>query len=93
MKAPLSLESVLATSLLTRLPGEEYLPECIQPTFHSSRQSLMVWGAITHGHKGPLIRLNMSLEQEAEAGGSKKRRGRGLNGVKYVAQVLEGPLK
>lgn len=34
---------------VTRLPGEEYLPECIQPTFHSGRKSMMVWGAIAHG--------------------------------------------
>ncbi|KIM91809.1 hypothetical protein PILCRDRAFT_83238 [Piloderma croceum F 1598] len=40
---------------VTRHPGEEYLPECIQLTFHSGRQSLMVWAAIAHGRKGPLI--------------------------------------
>ena len=38
-----------------RHPGEEYLPECIQPTFHSGRKTLMVWGAIGAGRKGPLL--------------------------------------
>jgi transposase len=35
----------------------------------------------------------MSQEEEDETGKSKKRRGRGLNGSKYVSQVLQGPLR
>ena len=58
-----------------RLPGEEHLPECIQLTFPSGCQSLMVWGVIAHGCKAPLIRLDMLLEQEVEVGENKKRRG------------------
>jgi transposase len=77
---------------VTRLPGEEYLPENLQPTFHSGRKSLMVWGAIAHGHKGPLIKLNMEEEMEENAKGKGKKKGRGLNGAKYVSQVLRGPL-
>jgi hypothetical protein len=76
---------------VTRLPGEEYLPECIQPTFHSGRKSMMVWGAIANGRKGPLIRLNMSLEEIGEVENPKRKRGRGMNGSKYVTQVLRGP--
>ena len=78
---------------VTQLPGKEYLPECIRPTFHSGRKLMMVWAAIAHGRKGPIIRLNMSQEGTDEGEGSKKRKGRGLNGGKYVAQVLKGPLK
>jgi hypothetical protein len=37
---------------VTQLPGEEYLPECIQPTFHSGQKLMMVWAAIAHGRKG-----------------------------------------
>ncbi|KIM85002.1 hypothetical protein PILCRDRAFT_23719, partial [Piloderma croceum F 1598] len=78
---------------VTCRPGEEYLPECIQPTFHSGRQTLMVWGAIGTGRKGPLIRLDMAQDMENGDVNGKKKQGRGLNGAKYVAQVLRGPLK
>jgi hypothetical protein len=74
---------------ITRHPGEEYLLECIQSTFHSGQKTLMVWGAIGTGRKGPLIRLDM--ENGNNNGGKKQERG--LNGAKYVAQVLQGPLK
>jgi transposase len=77
---------------VTRLPGEEYLPECIQPTFHSGRKSMMVWGAVANGRKGPLIRLNMSPEEMEGAENPKKTKGQGMNGAKYVSQVLRGPL-
>jgi hypothetical protein len=75
---------------VTHRPGKEYLPECIQPTFHSGRQSLMVWGAIAHRWKGPLVWLSMNDEAvEGEAKPKKKKQGgRGLNGGKYVSQVL-----
>ena len=54
---------------------------------------MMVWGAIAHGQKGPLIWLDMLLEETGEAENSKKKKGRGMNGSKYVIQVLRGPLK
>jgi hypothetical protein len=75
---------------VTRLPGEEFLPENIAPTFRSGRQSIMVWACITHNKKGPIIRLNTVPEVTTEKG---KKRGGGLNGPRYVKQVLEGPLK
>ncbi|ETW78927.1 hypothetical protein HETIRDRAFT_247513, partial [Heterobasidion irregulare TC 32-1] len=40
-----------------KLPGEEFLPENIQPTFKSGRKSIMVWGCIAYGVKGSLIKL------------------------------------
>ena len=75
---------------VTRLPGEEFLPENIAPTFKSNRQSIMVWACITHNSKGPIIRLNMVPKTTTEIG---KKRGGGLNGPRYVDQVLSGPLK
>lgn len=78
---------------VTRLLGEEYLPECIEPTFHSGRKSLKVWGAIATGRKGPLIRLELGAEDEERDKNGKKKRKSGLNGPKYVDQVLNGPLR
>ena len=63
-----------------------------QPTFHSGRKSIIVWAVITHGQKGPIIRLNMSEEEMDEDTKSEKKGGRGLNGSKYVSQVKD-PLK
>lgn len=62
--------------LVWRRPGERYDERCLAPTFKSGRQSLMVWGCITYGRRGPLIRI------------PKERR----KGVDYVDLVLSGPL-
>jgi transposase len=74
---------------VTRRPGEEYFPENIDPTFRSGRQSLMVWACIAHGRKGPLVRLD--TDSTATTSSGRKRRG-GLDGTRYVEQVLDGPL-
>ena len=50
----------------------------------------MVWACIVHDQKGPLIRLDMVPKIMNEKG---KKKGRGLDGLKYVKQVLQGPLK
>ncbi|ETW85603.1 hypothetical protein HETIRDRAFT_43906, partial [Heterobasidion irregulare TC 32-1] len=68
---------------VTRLPGEEFLPENIQPTFKSGRKSIMVWGCIAHHVKGPLIKLEFPPETMNG----------GLDTKEYVTQVFEGPLK
>ena len=78
---------------VTRRPGEEFLPENIQPTFRSGRKSIMLWGCVAEGCKGPLVRLE--LEKDLVQDGQKGKAGRGaggLNGEQYVHQVLEGPL-
>ena len=50
----------------------------------------MVWACISHNQKGPLIRFDMVPEIMNEKG---KKKGGGLDGSKYVKQVLQGPLK
>lgn len=75
---------------VTRRPHEEYLPENIAPTFRSGRQSIMVWACITHNKKGPIIRVNTVPETTSKTG---RRNGGGLNGPRYVEQILVGPLK
>jgi transposase len=71
---------------VTRLPREEFLADCIQPTFGSGRKKIMLWGCIAYNKKGPLVRLELP-EMVGE------KRGSGLNGAKYVEQVIMGPLK
>jgi hypothetical protein len=92
-KSTIELGTRPGHQFVTWLLGEEYLPKCIQPTFHNGRKSIMVWAAISHGWKGPIISLNMSQEETDEGTKSGKKGGRGLNGSKYVSQMLKGPLK
>ena len=62
--------------LVWRRPHEKYDSKCLVPTFKSGRSSLMFWGCIAYGKKGPLVFL------------PKERR----TGVDYVDLVLAGPL-
>ena len=89
-EAKLELGERLGHRRVMRLPGEEFLPKNIQLTFKSSCKSIMVWGCIAHGVKGPLIKLEFPPATMSEKG---RRRGGGLGAKEYVAQVLEGPLK
>jgi len=61
--------------------GEEYLDECLVPTFKQSPVRIMVWGCIMEGRKGPLV----VLEYPGGKGG-------GMNSKRYCEQVLEGAL-
>ncbi|QRW24128.1 DDE superfamily endonuclease [Rhizoctonia solani] len=40
--------------MVTRKPGEAYLPECLAPTFQSGHEALMVWGVSPMGIRGHL---------------------------------------
>ncbi|ETW85553.1 hypothetical protein HETIRDRAFT_43591, partial [Heterobasidion irregulare TC 32-1] len=51
-----------------KLPGEEFLPENIQPTFKGGHKSIMVWGCIAHGVKDPLIKLEFPPATISEKG-------------------------
>jgi hypothetical protein len=42
---------------VTRRPDEEYLDECLVPTFKQSPVRVMVWACIMKGRKGPLVVL------------------------------------
>jgi hypothetical protein len=59
-----------------RKPGERYDEKCLTPTFKSGRDSLMVWGCMTHGRLGPLIRIPKDAR----------------TAVDYIRLVLGGPL-
>jgi transposase len=72
-----------------RAAGDEYEPQNVDPTFHSSRQSLMVWGAIAYGKKWPLQRLPLA---PSVASGGKRTKAEGLNGEKYAEWVIRGRL-
>jgi transposase len=66
---------------VTRRPDEEYLDECLVPTFKQSPVRVMVWACIMKGRKGPLV----VLEYPGGKGG-------GMNTRRYCEQVLEGVL-
>lgn len=76
--------------VVTRRAGEEYDPENIDETFRSGRKSLMVWATIANNKPGPIVCLRTTPEAVDEKG---KKKGGGINGERYVEQVLEGPMK
>lgn len=67
---------------VTRSSDEEYLEECLVPTFKQSSIRVMVWGCIMNGQKGPLV----VLEYPGGKGG-------GMNSSRYREQVLDGVLR
>jgi hypothetical protein len=75
--------------MVTRRPGEEYLPTTIIPTFRSGRKTLIVSACIATGRKGPLVRI---VPAAASAKTPKRRGAGGMTGEDYVEQVLKGPM-
>jgi hypothetical protein len=75
---------------VTRRPDERFLRECIKPTYRSGRKSIMVWGAISHNKKGPLIILDFTI---IPTDNPSTKIVKGLDGPKYIDQVVRGPLK
>ncbi|UOH82899.1 hypothetical protein LQV05_005612 [Cryptococcus neoformans] len=71
----------------TRRAGEAYAPQHILPTFHSGRQSLMVWGAISYYQKFPLLRLPLAPSTVKNGVRSKAE---SLNGLRYTEMVIKG---
>jgi transposase len=59
-----------------RRPGERYIEDCLVPTFKSGRTSIMVWGCIAYGQRGPLVRIPPDRRK----------------GLDYVELILAGPL-
>ncbi|PPQ91969.1 hypothetical protein CVT25_004444 [Psilocybe cyanescens] len=66
---------------ITRRADEEFLDDCLVPTFKQSPVRVMVWRCIIEGRKGPLV----ILEYPGGKGG-------GMNMDRYCEQVLEGVL-
>ena len=75
-ESSVELGKASSAPLVWRRPDEEYKKECLAPTFKSGRSSVMIWGCIAYGKKGPLVFI------------PKDRR----SGVDYVNLVLNGPL-
>ncbi|KAF9470357.1 hypothetical protein BDN70DRAFT_761971, partial [Pholiota conissans] len=67
---------------ITCRPDEEFLEECMVPTFKPSPICVMIWAAIMRDQKGPLV----VLEYPGGKGG-------GMNSKRYQEQVLEHVLK
>jgi transposase len=80
---------VVGRQRVTRLPGEAFLPECIIPTYPHGQKSIMVWGCIAHGRKGPIILLQTQPKVVNKYG---RRSGGGINAQGYAEQVISGPL-
>jgi transposase len=78
---------------VSRRAGEEYLPECIKPTWHSGRKSIMVWAAISHVKKGPLIILDFTEIPAKDTKDGSTKIVKGLDAPRYIEQVVNGPLK
>lgn len=57
--------------------GEQDKARCLQPTFKSGRTSVMIWGCMMYGQKGPIVILPESS----------------MNGPNYVKWILEPHLK
>jgi transposase len=65
------------------LRSERYQPECLAARF-AKEHGFHVWGAIWHGGRSPLVKLDLSQ--------SKSKRG-GFNSQLYIEQVLRPVLK
>lgn len=74
---------------VTRKAGEAYLPQMLDRTFRSNRQTLMVWGAIAHDHKWPLCRIALKA---STSDGKTRTKAEGLNGRRYVDLIMNGPM-
>ena len=68
-----------------RRAGEAFLLKNLIPTFRQDRETIMIWGAVSLGHKWPLIRLTPF--QAPNQPKSKK-----IDKYAYVNQVLYGHL-
>jgi len=74
---------------VTRSPNEVNNLDCLEPTFRSDRKSIMVWGCVALGRKGPLFRIPL---QPSTSNGKVRTKAEGLNGTRYVEHILSGPL-
>ena len=76
--------NLTARPFVTRYAGEELLEECLAPRLLSSRDSIMIWGAIWHGGRSELVLFDTSQ--------SSGKRG-GVTAAIYCNQITSGPLR
>ena len=69
---------------VTRYPGEELLVEYLAPKLLSSRESIMLWGAVWHGGRSELVLFDTSQ--------SSGKRG-GVTAAIYRDQITRGALR
>ena len=69
---------------VTRLPGEEWLPECLAPRLVSTRKTVMVWATIWYGGRSDLHRFERT-EDSGPRGG--------VTAVDYRYQITFGQLE
>jgi transposase len=62
-----------------RMKGEEYHPDCIEPTFIPGFKRIKIWGAIRHGQKSKLVIINEDLEKDHK-----------FNAEAYLNEILDG---
>ena len=73
----------------TQCTGEVYTPQHILPTFHSGRQSLMIWGAISYYQKFPLLHLSLA---PLTVKNGVRTKAESLNRLRYTKMVIKGAL-
>ena len=65
------------------------MEQCVQSTFRSGRQGLMIWGALAYDKKWPLLRIDL---QPSRSNGKTRTKAETLKGEKYANEILKGPL-
>ena len=74
----------MSKRFVTRYQGEEFLGECLAPMLLSSKESIMLWGAVWYGGRSELVLFDTSA--------STGKRG-GVTSAIYCDQITSGPLK
>jgi hypothetical protein len=60
------------------MKGEEYHPDCIEPTFIPGFKKIKIWGAIRYGKKSKLVIINEDMEKDHI-----------FNAEAYLAEILD----
>src|SRR5437762_6864735 len=64
-----------------REPDEEYLEDCVEPTFIPGFKRVKVWGAIQYGKKSKLVVIPENIEK-----------GKKLNTETYIQEIMDKEL-
>lgn len=75
--------------MVTQHVDEAYIPKCVASSFQSSRESIMLWGGIATGNKGPIICIQKEPYHTNKYG---HQTGGGLTSEGYANQILSRPL-